>query len=145
MLTMVPSSLLVALFFLAQHAFALQGTFISGLKNSAQHAGRMASSTQLRAEGTGGWGLGNSREMIPEEFAKRGDRKAFEGYKLTDRGEFMRQVSAAKDNIQNDELSELLGVAAAAGISMKDPKERLSKFDPELMDDDEGEDLDLSV
>jgi hypothetical protein len=90
---------------------------------------------------TGGWGIGQSRDMLPEEFAKRGDRKAFEGYKLTDRGEFMRQVRDAKDNMRNEEIDELLGVAKMAGIQMKG--QRLNKFEPDLVSDDE--DLDLSV
>jgi hypothetical protein len=97
----------------------------------------------LHAEGTGGWGLGNSREMIPEEFAKKVDRRAFDGYKMTERGEFMRQVNADFENMQKEEMDELLGVAAMAGIRVKDPKERLDEFEPELFDDDE--DLDLRV
>jgi hypothetical protein len=101
--------------------------------------------TVLHAEGPGGWGLGNSRDMIPEEFAKRsGERKVFEAYKLSDRGEFMRQVSAAKDAIKDDELKELLGVAAMAGIKVKNPNERLNKFeDDEVYGEDEY--LDLSI
>jgi hypothetical protein len=90
---------------------------------------------------TGGWGIGNSREMVPEEFA-RGDRSAFEGYKLRDKGEFMRQVRQDKENMQKSELEELLNVAKIAGIEVKDPSERLNKFDDDLFDDD---DLDLSV
>jgi hypothetical protein len=92
---------------------------------------------------TGGWGIGQSRDMLPEEFAKRGDRKAFEGYKLTDRGEFMRQVRDAKDNMRNEEIDELLGVAKMAGIQMKG--QRLNKFEPDLISDGDDEDLDLSV
>ena len=92
---------------------------------------------------TGGWGIGNSREMVPEEFA-RGNRRAFEGYKLTDRGEFMRKVKADKDDFKNQEMDELMGVAKMAGIKVKDPKERLNKFDQDLLVD-EDDDLDLSV
>ncbi|GKY93396.1 hypothetical protein MPSEU_000307200 [Mayamaea pseudoterrestris] len=103
--------------------------------------------TRLYAEGTGGWGLSNSRHMVPEEFASKrgGERKAFEGYKLSDRGEFMRQVSAAKDNQQSEALAELLGVAKQAGINVKNP--RMNKFEPEVFGDvnDDGDDLDLSV
>jgi hypothetical protein len=93
---------------------------------------------------TGGWGIGQSRDMKPEEFAKRGDRKAFEGYKLTDRGEFMRQVKDAKENMRNEEIDELLGVAKMAGIQMK--SQRLNKFEPDLLlEEDNVDDLDLSV
>jgi hypothetical protein len=92
---------------------------------------------------TGGWGIGQSRDMLPEEFAKRGDRKAFEGYKLTDRGEFMRQVRDAKDNMRNEEIDELLGVAKMAGIQVK--QQRLNKFEPDLLPEADDDDLDLSV
>ena len=57
----------------------------------------------------------------------------------------MRQVSAAKDNLKKDELSELLGVARLAGISVKNPNERLNKFEADVLGDEEYEDLDLSV
>ena len=81
--------------------------------------------------------------MVPEEFA-RGERKAFEGYKLQDRGAFMRQVKQDKDQMKNDEMDELLAVAQMAGINVKDPKERLNKFDDDLFED-EDDDLDLRV
>jgi hypothetical protein len=89
---------------------------------------------------TGGWGIGQSRDITPEEFA-RGDRKAFEGYKLTDRGEFMRQVRDAKDNMQSEEIEELLGVAKQAGLQVK---QKLNKFEPGLLADEE-DDIDVSV
>ena len=92
---------------------------------------------------TGGWGIGNSRDMVPEEFAK-GDRRAFEGYKLTDRGEFMRKVKQEKDEMKQGEVDELMSVARMAGITVKNPAERLNKFDADLFEDDE-DDLDLSV
>jgi hypothetical protein len=102
-----------------------------------------SSKTVLYGEGTGGWGLGNSREMVPEEFA-RGERKAFEGYRLQDRGEFMRKVRDDKDNLKKQELAELLGVASIAGINVKNPKDRLNKFDEDFIQEDD-EDIDLSV
>ncbi|GAX26088.1 hypothetical protein FisN_42Lh005 [Fistulifera solaris] len=102
-----------------------------------------SSRTVLYGEGTGGWGLGNSREMVPEEFA-RGERKAFEGYRLQDRGEFMRKVRDDKDNLKKQEMAELLGVASIAGINVKNPKDRLYKFDSDLIKEDD-EDIDLSV
>jgi hypothetical protein len=81
--------------------------------------------------------------MVPEEFA-RGDRRAFEGYKLRDRGEFMRQVRQDKENMQKSEVEELMNVAKIAGITVKDPSQRLNKFEADLFDDDE-DDLDLSI
>jgi hypothetical protein len=103
----------------------------------------VSSNTVLYGEGTGGWGLGNSREMVPEEFA-RGERKAFEGYRLQDRGEFMRKVRDDKDNLKKQEMAELLGVASIAGINVKNPKDRLNKFETDLIQEDD-EDIDLSV
>lgn len=55
----------------------------------------------------------------------------------------MRQLQQDKDNMKTDELDELLGVAKMAGINVKNPSDRLNKFDSELLNDDE--DLDLSV
>lgn len=94
---------------------------------------------------TGGWGIGPQRELTPEEFAKGGDRRAFEGYKLRDRGEFMRQVARDKDSLLKGEIDELLGVAASAGIRVKDPAERLNKFVGSEFDDDDDDALDVSV
>jgi hypothetical protein len=103
---------------------------------------------------TGGWGIGPQREMLPEEFARRTDSKRiFDGYKLSDRGEFMRQVQRDKDSMVQDELSELLGVAQIAGITVKDPTERLNKFSLDDFDstniidpyDNNDDDLDLSI
>ena len=96
----------------------------------------------LFGEGTGGWGIGNSREMVPEEFSNRGERRAFEGYKLSNRGDFMQQVKKDVSSIVNDEMDELMGVAKIAGIQVKDPNTRLNKFGKDFQDDD---DLDLSV
>ena len=95
---------------------------------------------------SGGWGVGNARDMVPEEFASKrgGDRKAFEGYRMTDTGEFMRKVKQEKDDLRKQELDELLGVAKVAGINVKNPDERLNKFEPELMGDDD-DDVDLSI
>jgi hypothetical protein len=92
---------------------------------------------EWRLYNTGGWGIGPQRELTPEEFAKRGSgsvRRPTTGYELRDRGEFMRQVSRDKDSLQSDALEELLEVAAAAGLKVKDPKERLN-----------NDELDLSV
>jgi len=96
---------------------------------------------------SGGWGVGNARDMVPEEFANKrgGDRKAFEGYRMTDTGEFMRKVKQEKDDLRKQELDELLGVAKVAGIHVKNPDERLNKFEPDLMDDDDDDDVDLSI
>lgn len=96
-------------------------------------------STHLQ-DAVGGWGIGQSREMVEEEFA-RGNRKAFDGYQLEEQGEFMRKVKADKDSMANGELDELMSVAKIAGIDVKDPRE--NEFSSDLFDDDEN--LDLSV
>jgi hypothetical protein len=104
-----------------------------------------------RLYNTGGWGIGPQRELTPEEFAKRGGsggssvRRPTTGYELRDRGEFMRQVSRDKASLQSDALEELLEVAAAAGIKVKDPKERLYKFSSEETSIEDEDELDLSV
>jgi hypothetical protein len=98
---------------------------------------------------TGGWGIGPQRELTPEEFATGGqlqNKKYFEGYQIRNRGEFMRQVAMDKEAMIRGEIDELLGVAAAAGLKVKNPKERLNKFDPSIiMEDEDEESLDVSV
>jgi hypothetical protein len=98
---------------------------------------------------TGGWGIGPQRELTPEEFATGGqlqNKKYFEGYQIRNRGEFMRQVAMDKEEMIRGELDELLGVAASAGLKVKNPKERLNKFDPSIIiDDEDDETLDVSV
>jgi hypothetical protein len=105
------------------------------------------SSTRLNADGTGGWGP-TARKIGKEEYAT-GDRNAFEGYTLQERGVFMRQIKQDGEDLKNSEMAELLGVANIAGINVKDPKSRLNKFDLDIdgangfdVDDD---DLDVSV
>jgi len=93
--------------------------------------------------GTGGWGIGGSREMVEEEFV-RGDRRYFDGYKMSEQGDFRRQIQQDKEALKKSELEELLGVAKIAGINVKNPKDRLNKFEKDIfpVDDD---DLDLTV
>eukprot|EP00544_Gedaniella_sp_CCMP2646_P009761 CAMPEP_0202494038 /NCGR_PEP_ID=MMETSP1361-20130828/10492_1 /ASSEMBLY_ACC=CAM_ASM_000849 /TAXON_ID=210615 /ORGANISM="Staurosira complex sp., Strain CCMP2646" /LENGTH=149 /DNA_ID=CAMNT_0049124433 /DNA_START=26 /DNA_END=475 /DNA_ORIENTATION=- len=86
----------------------------------------------------GGWGIGQSRELTDGEKAK-GERRAFDGYELRDRGDFLQSIKEERAQMQRDEMEELLGVARMAGIDVKPS----SKFGDDLMDDDE--DLDLSV
>lgn len=105
-------------------------------------ASSSSSSRRTKHFSTGGWGIGPQRDLTPEEFAKGGDRPAFEGYQLRDRGEFMRQVARDKQDLERGEIDELLAVAKQAGIQVKDPAERLNKFD---LDDEDDDDLDLSV
>jgi hypothetical protein len=104
-------------------------------------------SVLMFADGTGGWGIGNSRAMVPEEFANRrgGERGIFEGYELQDRNEFMKKIQneVDVDRKKQRDLEELLGVAEMAGISVKDPSERLNKFDSSILASDD--DIDLSV
>jgi hypothetical protein len=72
----------------------------------------------------------------------KGERRAFDGYELRERGEFLRGIQDERKKMAKDELNELLGVARMAGIDVKDPSERLNKFaDGDLEEDD----LDLSV
>jgi hypothetical protein len=112
-----------------------------GSKGFVVHPAAPPSLTCLK-EATGGWGIGQSREISPEEFAK-GDRRAFQGYEMTDRGDFLRNVKQEKEQMMKSELQELLNVSKFAGINVKNPKERLNKFEPEVLGDDE--DIDLSV
>ena len=121
--------LIAATFCGSSHAFVVQQT-------TPKHL------TSLN-EATGGWGIGQSREISPEEFAK-GDRRAFQGYEMTDRGEFLRNVKQEKDQMKKNELEELLNVSKFAGINVKNPKERLNKFEPDVLGDDD-EELDLRV
>ena len=106
-----------------------------------------SSSTRLFADGTGGWGP-NARKIVKEEYAT-GDRNAFEGYTLQERGVFMRQVKQDGEDLKNSEMAELLGVANIAGINVKDPKSRLNKFDLDIDGnngfDADDDDLDVSV
>jgi hypothetical protein len=77
-------------------------------------------------------------ELTDGEKAK-GERRAFDGYELRDRGDFLQSIKEERAQMQRDEMEELLGVARMAGIDVKPS----SKFGDDLMDDDE--DLDLSV
>ena len=80
--------------------------------------------------------------MVPEEFKNGGgDRGYFEGYQLKNQGDFMQSVKRDKEQMKAAEMDELLSVASMAGIRVKDPSTRLSKFELEEDDDD----LDLSV
>jgi hypothetical protein len=97
--------------------------------------------TQLYdGDGTGGWGIGTSRKITPEEFA-RSDRAHFDGYQMSEKGDFLRLIEDDKAAMRKSELEELMGVASAAGIRVKDPSERLAYFEDDVDDDD----LDLSV
>jgi hypothetical protein len=94
-----------------------------------------------------GWGIGSQRELTPAEFAKKGDRSYFEGYQTKQQGDFFHQIQQEKDDLKKSQLEELLGVAKMAGITVKDPSQRLNKFEMDVMAevDDDDDDLDLSV
>ena len=77
-------------------------------------------------------------ELTDGEKAK-GERRAFDGYELRDRGDFLQSIKEERAQMQKDEMDELLGVAKMAGIDVKPS----SKFEDDLMDD--GDYLDLSV
>ena len=85
----------------------------------------------------GGWGIGQSRELTDGEKAK-GERRAFDGYQLRDRGDFLQSIKQERAQMKKEEMDELLGVANMAGIDVKPS----SKFEEDLLDD---EDLDVSV
>ena len=59
-------------------------------------------------DGTGGWGIGSSRELTPEEFA-RSDRQYFDGYQMSEQGDFRQQIAEDKKAMRKAELEELLG------------------------------------
>jgi hypothetical protein len=101
-----------------------------------------SSATKL-FDATGGWGIGASREISPNEYAKGSDRRPTKGYEITERGEFMRKVKQDREEMKKGELDELLGVARMAGIDVKDPTTKLNKLEEEFLD--EEEDLDLRV
>jgi len=97
-------------------------------------------------DGTGGWGIGGQREMTPEEFARKGERSYFDGYKMSQQSDFISQIREEKDQFKKNELDELLGVAKIAGINVKNPSDRLNKFEENIFEeDDDDDDLDLSV
>ena len=91
-----------------------------------------------------GWGIGGQRELTPEEFA-RGDRSYFEGYKPQQQGDFLNSIREDQDMLEKSQMEELLGVAKAAGITVKDPSKRLNKFEADVFAQDDDDDLDLSV
>jgi hypothetical protein len=111
-------------------------------RSSGNRNTRPSKTAIFDGNGTGGWGIGGQREITPEEYAK-GDRRYFDGYKMNEQGDFMMQIEEEKEALENDAMSELLGVANFAGLNVKDPSKRLNKFDAGFMDDDD--DLDLSV
>lgn len=86
---------------------------------------------------------GSSRELTPEEFA-RSDRSYFDGYKMSEQGDFRRQIADDKEALKAQELEELLGVASIAGIEVKNPAERLNRYE-DFAYEEEDEDLDLSI
>lgn len=87
----------------------------------------------------GGWGIGQSRELTDGEKAK-GERRAFDGYELRERGDFLQSIKEERAQMAKDEMDELLGVAKMAGIDVKPS----TKFGDDLFEDEE-EDLDVSV
>jgi hypothetical protein len=108
----------------------------------AQSSSPARPETQLyQGDGTGGWGIGASREITPEEFIGGGERAYFEGYQMRERGDFMRSVQEDNAGLRKDEMDEFLGVARSAGLKVRDPSSRLNKFEGDLFDDDDELDL----
>lgn len=135
---------LIFLLALLTGASAFTTSVTTTLKQETSTSASRPSSTALfDGDGTGGWGIGSSRGLTPEEFA-RGDRRAFDGYQMRERGDFMRQIKEDQNDLRKSEMDELMGVANIAGIRVKDPKERLDKFEPDVFEEDE-DDLDLTV
>jgi hypothetical protein len=132
-------------FFLCCLALSGTSAFVTD-QSSRSIRSRPSSTTALfDGDGTGGWGIGGSRQISKEEFA-RGERSAFDGYKMQERGDFMRSLKQEQDAQMKSEMDELLGVAKIAGLKVKDPKSRLNKFEKdifEVVDDDD--DLDVSI
>jgi hypothetical protein len=100
-------------------------------------------STELHGA-TGGWGIGQSREISDAEFA-RGERRAFDGFEITEQGEFMRQVNRQRKDMAKEEKNELLEVARMAGIDVKDPATRLNKFGKDAFVEEEDDDAELDL
>ena len=77
-----------------------------------------------------------------EEFAARGERRAFEGYQLQDQGEFMQQISQQCGVFEQQEMDECLNVARMAGIQVDEKKKRaeMNRFDGTVVDDDDDDD-----
>jgi hypothetical protein len=108
-----------------------------------------SASSRTRLYNTGGWGIGPQRDLTDAEFLRRGggDRGGFSGvfsgYEL--QSDFGRNIEAEANALRSQELDELLGVAAAAGIDFN--RER-GLLDPFADDDDElrlSDDIDVSV
>jgi len=119
------------------HAFCyLDGTLMS--------LGKARPSTAIfDGDGTGGWGIGGQRQITPEEYSK-GDRRYFDGYKMSEQGDFIIQIEQEKEDLDKAAMEELLGVANFAGLNVKDPSQKLNKFDENMLLNDD-DDLDLSV
>ena len=62
---------------------------------------------------------------------------------MSAQGDFNRQLAEDKESLKKAELAELLGVAKIAGIDVKNPSERLNRFEDSFLPDDD--ELDLSV
>ena len=114
-----------------------------GTSSRTPSSGRRATAL-FDGNGTGGWGIGGQRQITPEEYAK-GDRRYFDGYKMNEQGDFIKQIEEEKEALQNDAMDEFLGVARFAGLSVKDPSSKLNKFADAGFLDDDDDDLDLSV
>ncbi|MGK3734223.1 MAG: hypothetical protein ACI8RD_004163 [Bacillariaceae sp.] len=121
----------------------LSGVVHSFCSSSTSTSSSRPSTAIFDGDGTGGWGIGGQRTITPEEFAK-GDRRYFESYKMSEQSDFMIQIDQDKEDMEKSQLEELLGVAKIAGLSVKDPKGRLNKFDLDILQDDD-DDLDLTV
>eukprot|EP00529_Nitzschia_sp_RCC80_P037524 CAMPEP_0113473546 /NCGR_PEP_ID=MMETSP0014_2-20120614/18102_1 /TAXON_ID=2857 /ORGANISM="Nitzschia sp." /LENGTH=148 /DNA_ID=CAMNT_0000366321 /DNA_START=89 /DNA_END=535 /DNA_ORIENTATION=+ /assembly_acc=CAM_ASM_000159 len=148
MMMKITTVVFVTLFCLSgeARAFSTSPQRSSTTRHSSSGSSPNRSPTALfDGDGTGGWGIGGQREMTPEEFARKGERSYFDGYKMSQQSDFISQIREEKDQFKKNELDELLGVAKIAGINVKNPSDRLNKFEDKIFEEDEDDDLDLSV
>ena len=141
----------VTLFCLSEEAMAFSTSTQCSSRTTTGHGSsgckpsRRSRTALFDGDGTGGWGIGGQREMTPEEFARKGERSYFDGYKMSQQSDFISQIREEKDQFKKNELDELLGVAKIAGINVKNPSDRLNKFEENIFEEEDDDDLDLSV
>ena len=69
--------------------------------SSSSSSDRLKTTRLFDGDGTGGWGIGGSRELTPEEFAKGRDRSYFDGYQMNSQSDFRTQLQEEKRHYKN--------------------------------------------
>eukprot|EP00560_Eucampia_antarctica_P008590 CAMPEP_0197826798 /NCGR_PEP_ID=MMETSP1437-20131217/3697_1 /TAXON_ID=49252 ORGANISM="Eucampia antarctica, Strain CCMP1452" /NCGR_SAMPLE_ID=MMETSP1437 /ASSEMBLY_ACC=CAM_ASM_001096 /LENGTH=106 /DNA_ID=CAMNT_0043427383 /DNA_START=167 /DNA_END=487 /DNA_ORIENTATION=+ len=94
----------------------------------------------------GGWGIGPSKDISEEEFAKTGtSAKPYEGYGLEDQSTFTRRVRSERQDMKKRKALEMLEIAKMAGIGeKKETESRLDRFEKDVFED-EDDDIDVRV